>query len=100
LLLKRLSLARDLSPQRTASPQLLALNRSEAAEAALKRFVEHNKKDRQLQRFLTLAEQWDTAVLDTMRKGAPARVPAAYEAFEGIEDEFEAACVKAGTRSK
>jgi hypothetical protein len=35
LLLKRLSLARDLSPERTASPQLLALNRSEAAEAAL-----------------------------------------------------------------
>jgi|tagenome__1003787_1003787.scaffolds.fasta_scaffold20927677_4 hypothetical protein len=100
LLLKRLSLARDLSPERTASPQLLALNRSEAAEAALERFVEHNKKDRQLQRFLTLAEQWDTAVLDTMRKGASARVPAPYEAFEGIEDEFEAACVKAGSRSK
>src|SRR5829696_5890274 len=100
LLAKRLSLARDLSPERTASPQLLALNRSEAAETALERFVEHNKKDRQLQRFLTLAEQWDTAVLDTMRKGASARVPAPYEAFEGIEDEFEAACVKAGSRSK
>ena len=98
LLLKRLSLARDLSPERTASPQLLALNRSEAAEAALERFVENNK-NLQLQRFLTLAEQWDTAVLDTMRKGASARVPAPYEAFEGIEDEFEAACVKAGSRS-
>ena len=100
LLLKRLSLARDLSPERTASPQLLALNRSEAAEAALERFVEHHKKGRQLQRFLTLAEQWDTTVLDTMRKGASARVPAPYDAFQGIEDEFEAACVTAGSRSK
>jgi hypothetical protein len=78
----------------------LALNRSEATESTLERFVENHKKDRQLLRFLTLAEQWDTTVPDTMRKGASARVPAPYDAFEGIEDEFEAACVKAGSRSK
>ena len=77
----------------------MALNRSEAAEAELERFVEHNKKDRQLQRFLTLAEQWDTAVLDTMRKGASARA-GSLRGVRGIEDEFEAACVKAGSRSK
>jgi len=41
---------------RSFTVAIVTYNRSEAAEAALERFVEHHKKGRQLQRFLTRSQ--------------------------------------------
>jgi len=91
LLLQRRSLARSLSPLILASPQL---SRIEAADAAADRFVRQNKADRKLQRFVVLADQWDAAMLDAMRNNPAVLRAIAPNAFKGIEDELEAACVK------
>jgi hypothetical protein len=95
LLLQRRSLARPLSPLGSASPQVLALSRIEAADAAADRFVQENKADRKLHRFLVLADQWDAAMLDALRDNPAARAMPPHGAFKGIEDELETACVKA-----
>jgi hypothetical protein len=94
LVLRRRSLARPLNPLGSASPQLLALSRIEAADAAGERFVRQNKADRKLQRFVVLADHWDAALLSAMRKTPAARATPPHDAFKGIEDELEAACVK------
>ena len=96
LLLRRQSLARPLSPLGSASPQLLALSRIEAADAATERFVRQNKADRKLQRFVVLADRWDAALLQAMRDNPAARATPLHGAFTGIEDDLKAACVQTG----
>jgi hypothetical protein len=93
LALQRLALARPLSPLGSGSTQLAELNRIEAAEAAAERYVRENKGDRKLQRFVALAEQWDAAFMETLRKNPAARTTPLHAAFKGVEDELAAACV-------
>src|SRR3712207_2712507 len=66
MMIKRYRLDRELSPLGAGNESLLALNRIEKVEAEADSFLEKNKTNRKLQRFLDLLDSSDEALKKAM----------------------------------
>jgi hypothetical protein len=98
MLLKRHKLKRDLSPASTANEELLSLHRGERVEIVLNALVEKAGSNKNLQRFLGLAEMNHEAVKKAMLAKLKMDNKRSIElgpvgAFAGVETELRDLCI-------
>jgi hypothetical protein len=93
MIVKRYRLDRDLSPASGANESVLAFDRSGKIEADVNAFIEKNKTNRKLQRFLVLLESDDDAFKKAMMGSKRLKQFFPLDAFVGIETELADYCI-------
>jgi hypothetical protein len=94
MIVKRYRLDRDLSPASGANESVLALDRSGRIEADIDAFIEKNKANRKLQRFLDLSDSSEDALKKAMIGSKRLKEFSPLEAFAGIATELEGYCIR------
>ena len=93
MIVKRYRLDRDLSPASGANESVLALDRSGRIEADIDAFIEKNKANRKLQRFLDLSDSSEDALKNAMMGSKRLKEFFPLNAFAGIETELKDLCI-------
>jgi len=94
MLIKRYGLDRELSPASGANESVLALDRSGKIEADVNAFIEKNKTNKQLQRFLDLSKSSEAALMRAVEGSKRLKQARPFDAFAGIEAELEGYCIE------